>query len=129
MRFELTDEFKQQLKQYTELKELIKEYNADEVHKGLDIASRILQDLLHEYSKEVGLFRVEWNDNYDKERLILRIRSPTNVNHSFFDEHPEAMDYIIERYPDVEKYSDSILLAKCIRKYNIDEFIEEVDLE
>ena len=118
---------KEKLEAYKELKKFIKEYNGNEYQKGLDLGVRILTDLINKYPNQVGNAKIEWEDDYFKEDLLLKIGVPFENNKYFFNEVKSAKDYILKRYPDAREHYLGIQLAKCISKRNIDKFIKEME--
>lgn len=120
-------ELKEKLEAYKELKEYIKEYNENEYQKGLDLGVRILTDLISKYPNQVGNAKIEWEDDYLKEYLVLKIGVPFDNNGYFFSKVKSAKDYVLKRYPDARDHYLGIQLAKCITKRNIDKLIKEMD--
>lgn len=123
------NDLKEKLETYIELKEFIEEYNKEQLKKGLDLANRIISDLLGKYPSEIGLYRVRWGDDYYREELVLEIRVPFENNGYFLSNNKDAKNYILERYPDAKKHYLGIQVAECISKRNIDDFIEKLNDE
>ena len=121
------NELKEKLEAYKELKEYIKEYNENEYQKGLDLGVRILTDLINKYPNQVGNPKIEWENDYFKGDLVLKIRVPFDNNGYFFDKVPSAKEYVLKRYPDAREHYLGIQLAKCITKRNIDKLIKEME--
>ena len=120
-------ELKEKLEAYKELKEYIKKYNEEEYQKGLDLGVRILTDLISKYPNQVGNAKIEWEDDYFKQDLVLKIGVPFDNNGSFFNKVKSAKDYVLKRYPDARDHYLGIQLAKCITKRNIDKIIKEME--
>lgn len=121
----MKNDLQDKLKEYVKLKEYIQKYNEEELAKGLDLGVRILQDLMAKYPKKLGKVSIEFENEYSKEELILKIGAPFNPNGGFFNENKGARDYVIERYPDAKKHYLGIEVAKLISKRNIDDFLKE----
>lgn len=120
-------ELQEKLKQYKDLKKYIQEYNEKELQKALDLGVRILQDLITKYPNKVGITSIEFENDYSKEEIILKIKEPFNPNGGFFEANKGAKDYVLERYPDAKKHYLGIEVGKLISKRNIDDFLNEYE--
>ena len=120
------NELKEKLEAYKELKEYIREYNENEYQKGLDLGVRILTDLINKYPNQGGNAKIEWEDDFFKEDLVLKIGVPFDNNGYFFNKVKSAKEYVLKRYPDAREHYLGIQLAKCITKRNIDKLIKEM---
>lgn len=117
----IENELQEKLESYRELKEFIKEYNKKQLQKGLDLGVRIIQDLICKYPYQIGCVHIEWDDDYFKENLVVKLGKPFESNGHFKENG--ATEYILKRYPDAKKHYLGIQVATCISKRNIDKFV------
>lgn len=116
-------ELKQKLNEYMDLKEWIEEYNREQLQNGLDLGSRIVSDVLNKFPYDVGEIHLEWEDDWRKRDLILKMKKPFENNGLV---HGKIVDYIVNRYPDTKKHYLGVLIAECVPFNNIDDYMGEL---
>lgn len=119
----MKEKLEEKLEEYLELKSFIEDFNRKQMQKGLDLGARIVTDLVNKYPNEIGSFEVDYDDNYHKNHLVLRMRPIDNINGNFLTK--DVRKYVLERYPDAKNHYLGIEVATMIHKSNIDRVIKE----
>ena len=116
-------ELEQKLEEYMDLKKWIEEYNKEQLQKGLDLGGRIISDIIKTFPYEIGTLSIDWENNYAKQELVLKLGVPFDNNLSI---HGEVIDYIVERYPDTSKHYLGVQLAECVPFNRLNSFMSKL---